>query len=611
MATINLQGHIKFRGRPSNDHLAIVRGLPSARWNPEFQVWSVSLEARDRARLLHGLERMGIDPSPLPAVQDDPIVIEAVKRAQSAGAYPHQLEGVKFLAERDNALLADDMGLGKTFMSINAIPVGGRAIVICPATLKVNWGAEVQKWRSDLTPVICKGRKGFVLPKAGEVVILNYEIIPPQFSPTDKWGEDSDKVTAEERATLSETILIADEAHLCKSHKATRSKRTKVLSNLCAKSWAMTGTPLLSRGFDLWGVVSTFGMGREVFGGFRGFVTRMNAHKNTWGGWDFGTPDPSVPERMRRCMLRRLKSEVLTSLPPKTYQDILVPVGSKRLLKMTEEAYNRLKATPNKLPSFEEFSQVRADLASDRIETLNELVYSFEEAGEPVVVFSAHRAPIDQFIGRDGWKVITGETPASQRDEAVQLFQSGLLKGIACTIKAGGVGLTLTKASKMIFCDLEWNPALNAQAEDRICRIGQEAESLQYIRLVSDCAMDRHVLRLIDKKTRLINASIEAEVEVTTPVTPAPVAPTASTATSVRVKAEREVLEMGDRFWLVKPVPSSEQLKEITQRVAELASNCSNEVDQYKFEVIHNSGLLGANKSVQREAWRLVEKYPN
>jgi hypothetical protein len=91
-----------------------------------------------------------------------------------------------------------------------------------------------------------------------------------------------------------------------------------------------------------------------------------------------------------------------------------------------------------------------------------------------------------------------------------------MLKGIACTIKAGGVGINLFKASKMIFCDLEWNPALNLQAEDRICRIGQEAQSLQYIRLVSDCAMDLHVLKLIDKKKALIEASIEKECEALT-----------------------------------------------------------------------------------------------
>jgi hypothetical protein len=158
------------------------------------------------------------------------------------------------------------------------------------------------------------------------------------------------------------------------------------------------------------------------------------------------------------------------------------------------------------------------------------MVESFEEANEPVVVFSAHRAPIAAMAKRQGWAVIMGDTNQSDREDAVQAFQAGMLKGIACTIKAGGVGITLTKASKMIFCDLEWNPALNLQAEDRICRIGQTASNLQYIRLVSDCAMDLHVLKLIDKKKDLIEASIENECGALTS--------TATTKGGVAIKQE-------------------------------------------------------------------------
>jgi superfamily II DNA/RNA helicase len=164
------------------------------------------------------------------------------------------------------------------------------------------------------------------------------------------------------------------------------------------------------------------------------------------------------------------------------------------------------------LPDFKMFSKIRARLASDRIKALEELVEGFEDAGEPVVVFSAHRAPVEAMAKRDGWAVIMGDTPQKARQQAVEDFQSGVLKGIACTIKAGGTGITLTRASKMIFCDLEWNPALNMQAEDRIRRIGQKASSLQYIRLVSDHAMDLHVLNLLSEKTALINDAIENEV---------------------------------------------------------------------------------------------------
>ena len=599
---ITAEGNIFMPYNP--DALPILRGMPGARWNRDEQCWAVSLESKDRPRVVDACERLGlVMPSGFDQVALDPMITKAIARAKSAGAYPYQLEGVRFLAERKEALLADDMGLGKTFQSILAIPEGGRAIVVCPATLKLNWASEVKKWRSDLSPIVCKGRKGFKIPQANEVVVINYDILPSEFTPTDKWGEESQNVPLDWISSLAKTILIADEAHLCKSYKAMRSKRTKVLGRLCKASWAMTGTPLLSRGFDLYGVVETFGMALPIFGGFKGFTRLMDASKNAWGGWEFGTPDPSVPERMRRCMLRRLKTEVLKSLPPKQYQDVLVEVGSQRLLQLSEQAMVRLKECGGELPPFEEFSQLRAELASDRIEAMMDLVYSFEESDEPVVVFSAHRAPIEALQGRSGWKVITGSTSQADRENAVQLFQNGALKGIALTIGAGAVGLTLTKASKMVFCDLEWNPALNAQAEDRICRIGQTAENLQYIRLVSNCPMDLHVLNLLDKKKALIASSIENTVKAIAP--PAP-----QTPVKVNQKARKAVLDAKFMFDLSKPEPNSDELAKIKAKVKELISGSSlNEVDQYKVNLIEESGLLDRDRLVQREAWRLVEKY--
>jgi len=516
---INTQGQIFMPYE--KEALPILRGMPGAKFDRALKCWNVSLDPKDRSRVMDGVKRLNLSfPQGFDSVQHNSTVLEAISRAKQGGAYPYQLEGVKFLASHDNALLADDMGLGKTLQSLMAIESGGRAIVICPATLKINWSNEVGKWRPDLSPVICKGRKGFKPPKANEVVIVNFDILPVALTPTDKWGNESTNVPQEWCDILAQTTLIVDEAHNCKSYKAIRSQRTKVLSNLCKKSWAMTGTPLLSKGFDLWGVISTFGMGRTVFGGFNGFVRSMNANKNCYGGWEFGKPDPSVPEKLRRVMLRRTKNEVLTSLPPKTYQDVLVDVSSKRLLKLSDQMLETMKASgSDEIPNFSEFSRIRAELALDRIKALEEMVESFEDANEPVVVFSAHRAPIEAMAERHGWGVILGDTDQDDREDTVMAFQAGMLKGIACTIKAGGVGITLTKASKMIFVDQEWNPALNLQAEDRICRIGQTSTNLQYIRLVSDCAMDMHVLKLIDKKKAMIEAAIENECKALTSTT--------------------------------------------------------------------------------------------
>lgn len=489
--------------------LPILRGMPAARFNGDNKCWVVSIDAKDRERVIEGCKRLNLEmPTGFEKVQLSDVDQKAIKRALIGGAYGYQQIGVRFLTQHNRALLGDDMGLGKTFQSLMAIE--GRAIVLCPATLKTNWANEVKKWRKDLNPIVCSGREGFQLPADGDVVILNYEILPTKFDPTDKYGEEHN-IPDLWLKVLAKTTLIADEAHLCKSHKAIRSKRAKVLASTCKNVWALTGTPLLSKGFDLWGVLNTFGMARTVFGGWKGFLRNMNAEQQRFG-WHFGEPDASVPERMRRVMLRRMKDDVLTDLPQKQVQDIVVAL-SGNLKKQVNQAWANMQSMGlESLPDFQKFSKVRADLAKDRIKALEELVEGFEEADEPVVVFSAHRSPVEAVGKRDGWAVIMGDTTQKARQKAVEDFQAGLLKGIACTIKAGGTGITLTRASKMVFCDLEWNPALNAQAEDRIRRIGQKASSLQYVRLVSDHPMDRHVLNLLDQKQNLIDGSIENEV---------------------------------------------------------------------------------------------------
>jgi hypothetical protein len=161
------------------------------------------------------------------------------------------------------------------------------------------------------------------------------------------------------------------------------------------------------------------------------------------------------------------------------------------------------------LPPFEEFSSLRAALAESRIPALLEMVEDHEEQGVPLVVFSAHKAPVLACGEREGWEAITGDTSSKKRQEIVERFQAGKLKGLALTIRAGGVGLTLTHAWKAIFVDLDWVPSQNQQAEDRICRIGQLAAHCEIVRMVSDHVLDIHVLDLIGWKIAVIEAAIE------------------------------------------------------------------------------------------------------
>ena len=485
--------------------LPLLRALPGARWDRETRRWTCSRDAADRARVLELAERLGLEiPAALRAIERPVYVERAMERAREGGAYPYQVTGVEHLASRERALLADDMGLGKTFQVLQALPPAANclAVVVCPNSLKATWAAECRKWRPDLTPVVLRGRKSFRLPERGEVVIVNYDILP------------------KDAPALRGCVLIADEAHRLKNRKAARTLKFRAMGETARQVWLLTGTPLLNRPTDLWGVLASGGMEREVFGGWKTFVRCFNGHKNRWGGYEWGDVEPEVPERLRRVMLRRMKSEVLRDLPGKVRSWIVVDVenGVRRALDDLWEEYGDVVGSGS-LPPFERFSEIRAKLAEQRIPAMTAWVEDREDAGEPVLVFSAHRAPIDALGEREGWATITGSTSPDERQRIVEAFQAGELKGIGLTIQAGGVGLTLTRASSVLFVDCAWTPADNAQAEDRVCRIGQKANAINVVRMVADHDLDWHVQRLLLEKQALIDAAVEAQVSYTVPPT--------------------------------------------------------------------------------------------
>lgn len=498
------------------DAIPLLRAMPGARWQPDTKQWSVSLLPGDRARVLELAGKLALEVAPELARIEQSAQAVAAAAIDGAQLYPFQIAGVDWLAKRDRGLLGDDMGLGKTVQTLMALPKAARAIVVAPAAVKYNWQAECKRWRPDLRARVLEGRRSFRWPTAGELIVTNYDILPEWLEQKKMDGATyatHDHVPAEEKQAAAGVIVVVDEAHKCKSHKAARSKRVKGLGKLTGRIWGLTGTPLLNRPFDLWGVLSTLGIEREIFGKWDRFLQLFRMHQNRWGGWEYGTPDPGVPDLLRRAMLRRRREEVLPDLPGKQYSTMLVNGISDDLRGELDEAWLAWQeaegGTPRDLPPFEEFSRLRAELAASRIPAVIEVVEDHEEQDVPLVVFSAHRAPIDELGRREGWATITGDTPQEKRQAIVEAFQAGQLKGIGATITAAGVGLTLTRAWKMLFVDLDWVPANNAQAEDRICRIGQTAGACEYVRMVSDHPLDIHVLGLLARKIALVNSAVE------------------------------------------------------------------------------------------------------
>lgn len=432
--------------------------------------------------------------------------------------YPYQKKGIEWLMGHPRALLADEMGLGKTVQWLRSIPAGMPAIVVCPASLRLLWRDECLSWRPDLSPVVCPPGE-FTVPTRGELAIMSYESLPDPPKGSTRF------LVAD--AAVSRCALGVDEAQMAKSISSLwstagsqRAKKVALLARQCQRVTFMTGTPMLGKPKDLWGVLMALGVEQEVFGDRRRrpydvFVELFGAERKKYGSgkafWQFPTEARDMPgldevrKRVGRVALRRLRKDVLKNLPGKTYQEIPVQVSPELSAELDSLAENWVDQ--DELPPFELWSRVRQKLAQDRIPTMLEWVERYEEEETPLVVWSAHRAPIEAFAGRQGWGVVLGGMGNELVRTQVEAFQAGLLSGIALTIGAGGTGINLSRAAHELFVDLAQNPSENAQAEDRLPRPGQKAEGIVVMRMVADHAVDRHILEILDRKQRLIAAT--------------------------------------------------------------------------------------------------------
>lgn len=424
---------------------------------------------------------------------------------------PYQRDGIRWLVSRGNrgALLADDMGLGKTAQALISLPQGAKVVVVGPSVAKGVWARELGKWRPDLGParVVSGRQKDMPWPtQAGEVVIINYDILPPAAA----MGEAPEGV-----------FVILDEAHAVKNSKAKRTLAAKALGEAARARggcvWTLTATPLTNQPPELWSVLQVAGVASEAFGSFKAFKERFGAVEGRFGlVWGFA--DSEVKGCMRRVMLRRTKLDVANDLPAKSREVREVPLekdGEKlindvvrRMLKEGQDIDDIL-ANLEKGIAFEAISAIRAACALAKLPAVEAIVEEYEESGEPLIVFSAHRAVIDTIAAREGWGRITGDETPEQKTAVEEAFQAGKLRGVAATIKAGGVAITLTRACNAVFVDQAWTPADNVQAEDRIFRIGQ-TRPVTITVLQAAHPIDERVTDLLLTKTRLYEGAINA-----------------------------------------------------------------------------------------------------
>jgi hypothetical protein len=319
--------------------------------------------------------------------------------------------------------------------------------------------------------------------------------------------------------------LIVDEAHYAKNKDSQRTIAVRTIATQCSSVWLLSGTPLLNNPPELWSLTGLFpGQGGQfdngswdVFGSWKDFVEMFGGKKLTFKGqprgyeWKPGFASPEARECLGTVMLRRMRVDVLPDLPVKTRRFVDVKIESRALSKLVTLTENLLLQFRSDEKVLEEcaaggaLSMIRKELASLKLPMLIDLIRECEQVEEPVIAFSYHRDPIISLGSRKGWACITGSTSDTERTVLVARFQKGELRGIAGTIGAMGVGVTLTKSANVMFLDRDFVPANNLQAEDRAVRISQTRGVIVTI-LNALHPVDQRIAIILERKEKLLEA---------------------------------------------------------------------------------------------------------
>ncbi|MAG98613.1 MAG: hypothetical protein CMM08_18230 [Rhodospirillaceae bacterium] len=434
-----------------------------------------------------------------------------IDKITEGSLYPYQSDGVAFLLSKKRAILADDMGLGKTRQAIVAMEAGcpeGTILVVCPASIKLNWKREILMVDGGASIEVLGVDKDQA--DAPRWIIVNYDLL----------GKHADRLHAIDWAGV-----ILDEAHFIKNASKRTSHCLKLLG-VQAEARALvigpehvfllTGTPMTNRPKDLFNLFRC--VGHPAARSFLSFAKRYcDAYRNDYGWVTTGASNlDELNLLMKEVSIRRKKDEVL-DLPPKIRSWVPVDIStSKAALNAIDSFLSWYSGTDPSKPNDTEFlarlTKVRTALHKAKFNAVAERIKDVTTTGEKVVVFTCFTDGIERHKKKLGDQAITitGSATPEQRMEAVDRFQTDPNVRVAlCNIIAGGVGITLTAGTHVIFQDLDWVPANHAQAEDRCYRLGQDRRvTVEYFHAAG--TLDSYIAELLQRKMELI-AAVEAE----------------------------------------------------------------------------------------------------
>lgn len=401
---------------------------------------------------------------------------------------PYQQAGIEFLVEHPKALLADPPGLGKTIEIAGVLNQlqPSRVLIVCPASLRLNWMQELEKWLS-------------YTPERLEIISVDSVWRKRVFSSL---------------ISTSFDFMAVDEAQYIKDMKSKRSVACASLASKANRVVLMTGTPVKNRPRDAFHLLHI--LSPELFPDYREYTLRYCAAFQQQiyvkGGkkrliWNDGgsSNEAELNDILRSTiMLRRSKEEALPQLPRKRRQIIEVEGGEpavKAELSAWEDVCARIgyEEALKQMESgagvaFNELASKRKSVALSKVPFVVEHVSTILDSGEKVILFAHHRDVISGLA--EGLKdydptIYVGGMTEQQKEEAKEKFMGQeSCRVFIGNIQAAGTGLTLTVSSTVVFAEMSYCPSDMEQCEDRACRIGQTASSVLVQHIVLAGSLD-------------------------------------------------------------------------------------------------------------------------
>ncbi len=444
----------------------------------------------------------------------------------NASLRPYQNRGLSWLYEMDSlglgGILADDMGLGKTIQILSMhidrqTDRPGPTLVVCPASVIGNWEREANKFVPSINVHRYHGaRRRLDSIGKNDILLTTYGVV---------------RIDAELLNEISWGLVVADEAQGIKNPY---SRTAKSLRQISAETrFALTGTPVQNKLADLWALLDWTTPG--LLGPLLSFKREIAAPIEKFG-------DEEATEKLKKILkpfvLRRQKSdpEIAPELPPKTETDEFVPLTAEQAvlykavvaetmaeIKNSEgmsrkglilRLLTRLKQVCNHPAQFLQDEEKGIADRSGKLTALLNLLSTIKASGEHSLIFTQYTQMgfmLEKYLTECGYSTmfLTGSLTLPQRDNQVKRFQKGETDTFIISLKAGGFGLNLTKATHVIHYDRWWNPAVEDQASDRAWRIGQD-RPVQIHRLISEGTIEDKIATILAEKKKLSDAVVSS-----------------------------------------------------------------------------------------------------